>query len=141
MPSDSDSPKRRLPVVEIRPSRINGEGLFALRAFKAGDTVCTAMGEISSSRTRISIELNANEHFEPTGMVGGSINALAKLNHACNPNACVRHDSKSGFLAVEALTGISAGEEITIDYRATETELAHPFVCNCDACRQHDRKA
>lgn len=124
-------PSKPHPTVRVYPSRINGDGLFVLRAFKAGDAICTCIGEIRNSRTNISIELNENEHFEPVGTLEGSINALAKVNHACKPNAYVQHDSKNGFLIIKALTDIPVCEEITIDYLATETELERPFACNC----------
>jgi len=118
-------------LIEIRPSQIQGEGLFALRTFKAGDTICRGKGKILNSRTRISIELNANEHFEPIGIVEGAINALAKVNHACYPNAYVQYYSESKFLFLKALTNILAYEEITIDYCTTETEIAYSFDCKC----------
>lgn len=118
-------------LIEIRPSQIHGEGLFALRTFKACDTICRCKGKILNSRTRISIRLNANEHFEPIGIVEGLINALAKVNHACYPNSYVQYDSKSGFLILKALTDILICEEITIDYCATETDIAYPFDCKC----------
>lgn len=117
-------------LIEIRRSPIHGEGLFALRVFKADDTICKCTGNIRD-RTRISIELNRNEHFDPTGTVEGQINALAKVNHACYPNSYVRYDSKSGFLILKAKKEISINQEITINYCDTETELAHPFFCNC----------
>ena len=118
-------------LIEIRPSQIQGEGLFALRTFKAGDTICRGKGKILNSRTRISIELNANEHFEPIGIVEGAINALARVNHACYPNAYVQYYSESKFLFLKALTNILAYEEITIDYCTTETEIAYSFDCKC----------
>ncbi|MCZ7401307.1 MAG: SET domain-containing protein-lysine N-methyltransferase [Candidatus Methanoperedens sp.] len=134
-----DSLEQRILVVEIRPSQIHGVGLFALRTFEAGDTICTGRGEIIKTRIRSSIELNANEHFDPTGIVEGPINAIAKANHACYPNSYVQYDSKSGFLILKALTNILVYEEITIDYCATENELAYPFDCKCGNpnCRKY----
>lgn len=149
--SKFDSLENRLLIVKICPSKIHGVGLFALRAFKEGDTIFRGMGEIRNLRTRRTIELNANEHFEPTGIVEGpiDINALAKVNHACDPNSYAQYDSKSGFLILKALTNISAYEEITINYCATETESVHPFVCNCGKpkcikyidCKKHNLKS
>lgn len=118
-------------LIEIHTSQIHGDGLFALRTFEAGDTICRCKGKILNSRTRISIELNANEHFEPIGIVEGALNTLAKVNNSCHPNAYVQYDSKSGFLFLKALTNIFVYEEITIDYCATETEIAYPFYCKC----------
>ena len=138
--------------VVVRPSPIHGEGLFALCTFKPGDTICRSEGYIVNSTTRclepwesrISYEVSANHHFVPTGIAGeGAINALAKVNHGCDPNSYVQFDHQSGFLALKALRNISADEEITCDYCATETELAHPFFCRCgmDNCRGFIRGA
>lgn len=138
--------------VVICPSPIHGVGLFALRTFKSGDTICSSEGYIVNLRTRclepwesrISYQLSENHHFVPTGIVGNAtINALAKVNHGCDPNSYVQFDPQSRFLVLKALRNISEGEEITCDYCAIETELAHPFFCRCsmDNCRGFIRGA
>lgn len=137
--------------VSIRLSPIDGEGLFALCTFKLGDSICRSKGYIVDSRTRclqpwesrISYQLGTNYHFVPTTIVGATINGLAKVNHGCDPNSYVQFDPQSRFLVLKALRNISEGEEITCDYCATETELAHPFLCRCgtDRCRRFIRGA
>ena len=148
-------PERRqrsgTPSLLICPSTIDGEGLFPLRTFKHDDTICRSEGYIVNSRTRrlepwesrISYQLNANRHFVPTLIVGATINGLAKVNHECDPNSYVQFERQSRFLVLKALRNISAGKEITCDYCATETELAHPFFCRCgtDNCRGFIRGA
>ena len=131
--------------ISIYPSPINGDGLFALSAFKSGETICRSEGYIIDLTTRsletwesrISYQLSANHHFVPTGTVVAKINALANLNHSCIPNAYVQFSPRNGFLVLKASKRISGNEEITCDYYVTETELAHPFPCQCgmDNCR------
>ncbi len=119
------------PSIEIRPSSIHGEGLFAKRTFKPSDIICRAKGDIANSRSQISYQIGTNKHFEPIGILEGEINALAKVNHACDPNSRVRFDPQSRFLVLEALRNIAKDEEITTDYCDTENELAYPFYCRC----------
>lgn len=79
--------------VEVRESPIHGNGLFATRAFGAGDVICP--GRISGKRT-------------PAGRY---------TNHSSAPNATT---IKTGDdLAAMAIRSIRPGEEITIDYRTS----------------------
>lgn len=123
-------------------SHIHGEGLFALRTFKRGDTISMSEGYVVNSRgrrlepweSRISyqLKLTVNHNFVPTGIVGdATMNALAKVNHGCDPNSYVQFDQESKLLMLKALRKIGKGVEITCDYCATETELAHAFYCHC----------
>lgn len=137
--------------VSIRPSPIDGEGLFATCTFRLGDTICRSKGYIVDSRnrylepweSRISYQLNENLHFVPTSIVAARLNGLAKVNHSCNPNSYVQFNPRNRYLVLRALRNISEGEEITCDYCATETELAHPFLCRCgeNVCRRFIRGA
>ena len=54
------------------------------------------------------------------------------LNHSCEPNA-----GYDGGDAIVALRGISAGEEICMDYGTFSFSFDHAFVCRCGAanCR------
>lgn len=132
--------------VSIRHSSIDGEGLFALSPFRPGDAICESQGYIVSPTTRClepwesrtSYQLSSDFHFVPTSILGATINGLAKVNHACDPNSYVQFDPQTRRLVLKALRNMSDGEEITCDYRATETELVHPFICRCrtDSCRR-----
>jgi hypothetical protein len=105
--------------VQVTRITNNFFGVFAVRLFIPGEFIENFAGYPSPIRTRYSVFLEGM-HIEPTG-------ALKYLNHACNPNA---HFKGRDLIA---LRPIAPGEEITIDYKATETELAAPFQCNCGA--------
>lgn len=77
--------------VEVKPSRLHGSGLFALRDFSAGEFICP--GRIDGHRT-------------PAGRF---------INHSLKPNAT---SVKTGDdIAAVALATIQAGDEILISYR------------------------
>jgi hypothetical protein len=79
--------------VEVRESPIHGQGLFAARAFKAGETICP--GRINGQRT-------------PAGRF---------TNHSNEPNATT---VKTGDdLGAVAIRPIKSNEEILIDYRTS----------------------
>ena len=130
--SSFDSFEKYVPIMEVRCSSTNGEGLFALRQFKSGDVICRCIGEIIKSRTKYSIQMSTDDHFEPKStMENQKINAVAKINHACDPTSYAEYDKKSGFLVIKAIKNISVDDEITINYYSTETEIAFPFDCWC----------
>ena len=52
------------------------------------------------------------------------------INHSCEPNA--GYDGTDGIVA---LTGISAGEEIRMDYGTFSFSFDHVFACRCGAWR------
>lgn len=138
-------------LVSIYPSPIDEEGLFATCTFQLGDSICRSKGYIVNLsnkhlepwESRISYQLSENLHFVPTCIVDATVNGLAKVNHSCNPNSYVQFDPQNSYLVLRALRDISRGEEITCDYCATETKLAHPFFCRCGKviCRQFIRGA
>lgn len=58
---------------------------------------------------------------------------LAAAAHSCEPNCRVSFFDR----ALLAIAPIAPGEAITIDYKATDRRLSHPFECRCgaQACR------
>jgi len=103
-----------------------GENVVAQRAFEAGDVVFSFDRAIRwPVRDRFTVEDPAGRHvFDPV---------LASVAHACRPNARLAFDAR----AAVALRHIAPGEPITLDYLATESDIAAPFVCRCRAadCR------
>ena len=67
--------------------------------------------------TRHSLTLEGHK-IEPTG-------PLKFLNHSCDPN--------SHFQGKKLFTNkdVKQGDELTINYMATETRLSRPFKCKC----------
>ena len=105
--------------IQVTHTVQNGSGVFAVQSFAAGDFIEYFEGHPSPIRTRYSVFLEG-VHIEPTG-------TLKYLNHCCDPNAYFEGRN------LMALRPITPGQEITINYKATETELANPFHCHCGA--------
>lgn len=101
----------------VRGSRIEGQGLFAIHPISSGQRIEYFQGYEINRPTRHSVTFNETR-IEPTG-------SLRFLNHACAPNA--------SFVDrwLVALRGIAVGEEITIDYLVTESDVSHGFMCKC----------
>ena len=92
-------------------------GLYAAQAVRVGEVVWVLSGEVSKTPTRTSIRVGPGVHVEdPVGI---------RMNHACLPS--VRISGRD----VVALRGLSTGDELTFDYRDTESPVSHPFVCGC----------
>ena len=105
-----------------------GEGLYAGRAVRAGETVL-ALDEVEwrPVRDRHTVTDPAHGHFfHPV---------LRATAHACEPNCAVRFDPR----ALVALRDIAAGEAINIDYAATEGVIGSPFDCLCGSARCRGR--
>lgn len=79
--------------VELKPSEIHGQGLFATKDFAAGETVCP--GRLDGKRT-------------PAGRY---------MNHSANSN--IRSELIGDDIFAVAARKISAGEELLVDYRAS----------------------
>jgi hypothetical protein len=127
------------PVVEVRPSPIQGVGIFATRDFRAGE--CIRKRNIVRDVTPDAPFDEALGESERHGdWLGGDRTVLLgfpdrHLNHRCDPNAYIREIE--GETYIYARRDIRAGGEITNDYcmnsRGDET-----WQCNCGAadCRK-----
>lgn len=111
-------------ALEMRKTGRDSHSLFATRDLSAGAELFSmaALPRVSL-RTRYSIQLEETSHLDrhPQGSMDDY------LNHGCRPNA--RFDPEN--LIVCALRRIRPGEEVRINYCATEEELAAPFACDC----------
>jgi SET domain-containing protein len=79
--------------VQVKPSKIHGNGLFATKDFKAGELVCP--GRINGKRT-------------PAGRY---------MNHSTNAN--VAPEKVGDDINAVALRDIYVGEELLVDYRTS----------------------
>ena len=118
--------------VEIKPSRIQGSGVYALRAFGAGEVVLrwdtshrVPAEQLASCRQRKDIHL----HPHGPGAFFVVQSPECYVNHSCDHNTEVRD-----FQDV-ALRDIAVGEEITSNYETDGAGLS--FTCRCSApgCR------
>jgi uncharacterized protein len=124
-------------AVDVRPSRIDGQGAFAAESIPGrrkigeirGEAISVAEARIRATRhERIMIvELSAKKAIDFTR----SADPMRYTNHCCEPNArlCIRQ----GRVEFYALRDIAPEEEITVDYGETHHE--GKLACQCGATR------
>jgi uncharacterized protein len=105
----------------IRRVRGKGRGVFAGRAFRAGEVIerCPVIS-LTRAEADTAAETILDDYFFAWGDDGDD-RALAMgygelYNHSPDPNALVTRDMKALELVVSALRAIRKGEQITIDY-------------------------
>ena len=116
---------------ELRRTEARGDGVFATRPFRRGETVM--IGEIAR-------QLDVNDAH--ASQVGPSEYVLLaglgpKANHSCDPNCGVRLNA-SGAYDLVARRDIVTGEEVNFDYAMRNYSIDHfPARCRCGAanCR------
>jgi SET domain-containing protein len=98
------------------------KGLFALVSIDRNEALIDLNGENTSlSPTRRSLQIGIRRH------VFGSEETVGYLNHGCEPNSFLDFSC----LSVRAFRDIPAGEEVRVNYAATEYEMHDSFHCNC----------
>jgi SET domain-containing protein len=120
--------------VEVRKSGIQGTGLFARRAFKAGDVVLQWKLENKIDATELSnLDFEERKYLHPLDERTYAILQPPErfVNHSCNNNTVVRN------LCDIAVRDIQVGEEITSDYSSSDSG-DQSFQCACGApnCRK-----
>ena len=123
--------------VDVRPSRIDGQGAFAAEAIPARRKIGEVRGEPISVRearrrartlARIMIvEVSDRRAIEASA----SADALRFTNHSCAPNAVLR--IRQGRVEIYAMRAIAPGEELTVDYGESHHEGR--LACRCGAPR------
>ena len=97
-------------------------GIFALESIAKDEILIDLNGEDTlSSPTKRSLQIGEGKH------VFGREETVGYLNHGCEPNAFLDFSC----LCVRALKDIRAGEEVKINYAATEYEMHDSFRCDC----------
>lgn len=105
-------------------------GVFSSRSFAVGDIVIESnVLLVKADRCSHSIQFGWDEHI----MMDLPANFL---NHACDPNVCVKNNSNGSYNFV-ALKNISEGDEIRFDYETTEYEISafDKCLCGVETCR------
>jgi hypothetical protein len=102
-------------------------GFFGVKAssrIAKGDFILSFIGPIVTEKSRYSLQIGASRHVDSCG----GIRIIDDfINHSCSPNAFVVFP----VLDVRALRDIECGEEVLINYCATEEELFESFNCYC----------
>jgi len=122
-------------AVDVKPSRIDGQGAFAAEPVPARRKIGEIRGEPISvrearrrakGRQRIMIvELSETRAIDATL----SSDPLRYTNHSCRPNAVLR--IRQGRVEFYAMRDIAPGEEITVHYGQTHHEGR--LACRCGA--------
>ncbi|MCI0748569.1 MAG: SET domain-containing protein-lysine N-methyltransferase [Verrucomicrobia subdivision 3 bacterium] len=129
---------RAVPYV-VRTSGIDGHGLFATAAIRAGERLTEYIGEKISKSESIerckagnNYVFHLNDEFDLDGDVEGNIARF--INHSCAPNA-EAEVSGGERIWIVALRDINPGEEITFNYGYDLDDYRdHPCRCGTDRC-------
>ena len=127
------------PKAAVRPSPIQGRGLFAVEPFARGEIVCVKGGHIFDRQTleELAPRLGPAEIQIGEDLFIGPVTdaeregSMIFSNHSCEPNIGVR-----GEITFVALRDIAAGEELTHDWATTDDDT-YEMECRCGAgaCR------
>jgi hypothetical protein len=126
------------PSVEVRASPIQGLGVFATRAFRAGEPVRRVnIGREITEAAPLCPE--AGERIEHCSYPSGKVVLWGfpdrHLNHSCDPNAYgLEEGDGSAVVYLVARRAIRAGDEITVDYNVNLTG-GSSWPCHCGAAR------
>ncbi|MDO9003321.1 MAG: SET domain-containing protein-lysine N-methyltransferase [Aquabacterium sp.] len=129
---------QKIPV-DIKPSAIDGQGVFALQAVPARRKIGEIRGESVSTAEAFkrakALEKSTGRVFMIAVSNARSLDAtqstdpLRFANHSCAPNMVLK--VQQGRVAFYALRDIAAGEELTVAYGPTHH--AGRLACRCGA--------
>ncbi len=126
-------------AVDVRASRIDGQGAFALEPIPPrlkigeirGESISVAQARIRATRAEriMIVELSDRRAID----FSQSADPMRYTNHSCRPNArlCIRQ----GRVEFYALRPIAVDEEITVDYGPTHHEGKLRCRCGAPGCR------
>jgi SET domain-containing protein len=129
--------------IEVRDSRLHGQGVFATAPIGKGTRVIEYLGErISHTEADSRYECkdeNDNHTFlfivDARTVIDAGVNGNAAryVNHACEPNCESVIEDRRVF--IEAIRDIGPGEELTYDYQIQREPDDPPDVDVIFACR------
>ena len=116
---------------ELRKTVGKGEGIFATKCFKVGETVMIGKIEkkLYKNHSHAS-QVGENEYVLHAG-------SITKVNHSCHPD-CGIHLNETGAHDFVAMRDIKVNEEITFDYAMRNYGIDYfPIHCMCGSkeCR------
>lgn len=125
--------------VEVRPSTIDGQGVFALEPIVSkrkigeirGESITVDEARIRATRSEriMIVELSPRKAID----FSRSADPMRYTNHSCQPNAqLVIANGRVEFFSLRA---IAAGDEITVDYGETHHAGQLPCRCGAAGCR------
>ena len=116
---------------ELRGTEGRGEGIFAIRSFKAREIVMVGIieKELDGNHSHAS-QIGENKYVLHAG-------SISKVNHSCDPN-CGISVNETGAHDFVAMRDIIVNEEITFDYAMRNYGVNYfPKKCMCGSniCR------
>lgn len=117
------------PYVEVRLSRLSGDGAFARCYIGAGTVVHSLTGRAINRAALDQVDMDEYGVLQ----IDDDLFLLAEggaddyINHSCDPNLAFTKDGKAFY----ALRDIRAGEELTFDYATAEEDAAWKVECLC----------
>jgi hypothetical protein len=134
----TNRPMFSLSPVLFRDSPIAGRGVFARRAFRAGDVIvpyaprqrrvdAASPEATAAAETRLTLRSGDQVIIPDTSAPGGWL-----CNHSCEPNAALY---ASGEGRIQCLRPIESGEEVTIFYGWVTHGEPHRDPCRCGSAR------
>lgn len=126
-------------AVEVKPSAIDGHGVFAAEPIPKrlkigeirGESISVAEARIRATRVErvMIVELSEKKAID----FSRSADPMRFTNHSCRANArlCIRQ----GRVEFYALRDIAPGEEITVDYGETHHQGRLRCRCGAPGCR------
>lgn len=121
------------PRVEIRPSPIDGKGLFASAPIGEGETVVLLGGIVISDQELAALQPHSSLAIgEGLNLMQDDADLAQFGNHSCDPNLWMMDEVTLG-----ARRAISTGEELTVDYAVLSASADWQMPCRCQVplCR------
>ena len=118
----------------VKDSPVHGKGLFSTIGFKKDEVLTLIHGELINADECVRREDEEDNVYifykdEDEYIDASNQKQLKYLNHSCDYNCDIEEDEK-GNLFLFAVTNISAGDELTIDYGYDEIYQ----YCTCSDC-------
>lgn len=124
--------------IEVKPSAIQGLGIFARRAYRAGEHI-RRINVVREITAEAPIREELGERIDHCAYPDGKVVLFGfpdrHINHSCDPNSFELFEGDVSYLV--ARRDISAGEEISCDYNINITGgTAWPCNCGSSRCRK-----
>lgn len=124
--------------VRVGPSRISGQGLFAVQDIQQGRRILPYIGEKISKAESTRRLANGNHYiftFNELYDIDGKMlsNTARYINHSCDPNCEVEQTTRAIWII--ALRDIRAGAELGYNYGYDIKDYQeHPCTCGAKNC-------
>ncbi len=122
-------------AVAVKPSAIEGLGIFAVQAIRAGERI-RKINVLRAVTADAPLRADEGERADHCDYADGKVFLLGfpdrHVNHSCDPNAYVAYETDACYLM--ARRDIGAAEEITCDYNINVSG-GTSWPCHCGAAR------